>query len=260
MAALAVALAGIGSALGQQGGRDEPVTVFEHAGKKSGYLYATPETRTLQDDDDLNPGFVWVDIGKRIWSDGKSGRSCADCHGAPESMRGIGAAYPKISKETGRLFALEHQINYCRTERMKTDALAWESDDLLGITAFVMHQSRGLPVAVAIDGPAQPFFERGRDLYFVRRGQLNIGCYHCHVVNHGRRLRADLLSEGYVNGFPQFRLGWQHMGSVHGMMKTCYELVRAVPEPHGSDELTALQLYLAWRGNGLRVETPAVRR
>jgi sulfur-oxidizing protein SoxA len=244
----------------QHSGRDQPVPVFEQAGKKSGYLYATPETRKLQDDDDLNPGFVWVDIGKQMWSDGKSGRSCADCHGAPESMRGVGAAYPKVSTETGRLFTLEHQLNYCRTERMKAPALAWESDEMLGITAFVMHQSRGLPVDVATDGPAQPFFERGRELYFVRRGQLNIACYHCHVVNNGHRLRADLLSEGYVNGFPLFRLGWQHMGSVHGMMKTCYEMVRATPEPHGSDELTALQLYLTWRSNGLSVETPAVRR
>jgi sulfur-oxidizing protein SoxA len=249
-----------GAAPAQYSGRDEPVTLFDHAGKKSGYLYATPETRQLQDDDDLNPGFVWIDIGKRMWSDREFGRSCSDCHGAPESMRGVGATYPKVSKETGRLVTLEHQINYCRTERMKAPAFSWETDEMLGITAFVMHQSRGLPVAVAVDGPAQPFFEAGRQLYFIRRGQLNIACFHCHVVNNGNRLRADLLSEGYINGFPLFRLSWQHMGSVHGMMKTCYELVRATPEPHGSDELTSLQLYLAWRSNGLLIESPAVRR
>jgi L-cysteine S-thiosulfotransferase len=253
-------MAGTIAVQAQHSGRDAPVTLFEQAGKKSGYLYATPETRALQDDDDLNPGFVWIDMGRRMWSDARTGRSCADCHGAPESMRGVGAAYPKVSKETGRLFTLEHQINYCRTERMKAPALAWETDEMLGITAFVMHESRGLPVDVAVDGPAAPFFERGRELYFVRRGQLHIACYHCHVVNPGQRLRSDLLSEGYVNGYPLFRLGWQRMGSVHAMMEICYQMVRAVPEPHGSDELTALQLYLTWRSNGLAVETPAVRR
>jgi L-cysteine S-thiosulfotransferase len=242
--------------------RNEPVTTFEQAGKRSGYLFATPETRRLQDDDDDNPGFVWIQIGQRLWETrgGTEARSCADCHGAVESMRGVGTHYPKVSAETGRLFTLEHQVNYCRTERMKAPPLAWETDDMLGITALVMHQSRGLPLAVSVDGPAQPYFETGRQLYFVRRGQLNIACFHCHVVNHDNRLRADLLSEGHINGYPLFRLGWQRMGSVHGMMQVCYEMVRAIPEPHGSDELTALQLYLAWRGNGLLIETPAVRR
>jgi L-cysteine S-thiosulfotransferase len=230
--------------------------------KLSGYHFATPETRRLQDNDDDNPAFLWVDIGRRIWRErqGTEGLSCADCHGPPESMRGIGAAYPKISRDTGRLFTLEHQINYCRTERMKAPPLAWETDEMLGLSALVMLQSRGLPVAVEVDGPAARYFEEGRRLYYLRRGQMNIACYHCHVLNSGNRLRADLLSQGHVNGYPLFRLGWQHMGSVHAMMKICYELVRATPEPHGSEELTSLQLYLAWRGNGLPVEAPAVRR
>ncbi|MBI3706659.1 MAG: sulfur oxidation c-type cytochrome SoxA [Proteobacteria bacterium] len=239
-----------------------PVTEFERAGKISGYRFSTPETRRLQDHDDDNPGFLWVERGEAMWVEpaGADGKSCASCHGKAASMRGVGATYPKVSKETGRLFTLEHQVNYCRTERMKSAALVWNSDDLLAITAFVMHQSRGLPLAVATDGPAAPFFERGAELYRTRRGQLNAACEYCHVRNSGNHLRADLLSEGHINGFPLFRLGWQRMGSVHAQMETCYELVRATPEPYGSDELTALQLFLAWRSNGLLVETPAVRR
>ena len=30
-------------------------------------------------------------------------------------------------------------------------------------------------------------------------------------------------------------------------------------EPFGASDLTAIELYLAWRANGLKVETPAVR-
>ena len=36
--------------------------------------------------------------------------------------------------------------------------------------------------------------------------------------------------------------------------------VRAEPPPHGSDDHLALELYLAWRANGLAIETPAIRR
>ncbi len=41
-------------------------------------------------------------------------------------------------------------------------------------------------------------------------------------------------------------------------MEECYSQVRATSEPYGSDELTTLQLYIAWRSNGLLIETPAV--
>jgi sulfur-oxidizing protein SoxA len=35
--------------------------------------------------------------------------------------------------------------------------------------------------------------------------------------------------------------------------------VRAEPREIGAGEYVALELYLAWRGNGLPIETPAVR-
>jgi L-cysteine S-thiosulfotransferase len=123
-----------------------------------------------------------------------------------------------------------------------------------------MHQSRGLPMNVANDGPARPFFEEGERLYNTRRGQLNVACIHCHENNSGNMIRADLLSEGRANGFPLYRLKWQRPGSFDYRMEECYGQVRAEPEPYGSDELAKLQLYVAWRSNGLLVETPGVRR
>jgi L-cysteine S-thiosulfotransferase len=242
--------------------RSEPVREFEREGKRSGYLFATPETRAMQDDDFDNPAFLWVERGERLWTTvaGTANRSCQSCHGPAERMRGIGNTYPRVNRETGRLFALEHQVNYCRTERMGAPEFAWESDDMLGISVFVMHQSRGLPINVAIDGPARPFYEEGERLYSTRRGQLNAACVHCHEYNSGNSLRADLLSEGRATGFPLYRLKWQRLGSFHYRMEECYSQVRARPEPYGSPELTALQLFVAWRSNGLLVETPAVRR
>lgn len=244
------------------GFRSEPVTVFEREGKKSGFLFATPETQAMQQDDGENPAFLWVEHGEKLWAtpDGAAGKSCMSCHGAAASMRGVGATYPKVSKDTGKLTTLEHQINYCRTERMQATPFAWETQDMLGLSIFVMHQSRGLPMNVAVDGAAEPYFKKGDELYHTRRGQLNAACIHCHEMNSGNYIRADLLSEGRVNGFPLYRLKWGRPGSIHYRMEECYSQVRAIPEPYGSDELTTLQLYIAWRSNGLLIETPAVRR
>ena len=33
-------------------------------------------------------------------------------------------------------------------------------------------QSRGMPIDVAIDGPAASFWEKGKELYYMRVGQL----------------------------------------------------------------------------------------
>jgi len=48
------------------------------------------------------------------------------------------------------------------------------------MTALVRHQSRALPVAVALDGPARRFLERGKSLCHRRRGLLDLRCAHCH--------------------------------------------------------------------------------
>ena len=61
-------------------------------------------------------------------------------------------------------------------QRMHAPSYPYESDDLLALTTFVAFQSRGLPIDVRIDGPAQPFFAAGQALYEQRRGQLDLAC------------------------------------------------------------------------------------
>ena len=58
-----------------------------------------------------------------------------------------------------RLLNLEGRIQNCRVEHQKAEPLAYESQALLALTAVVAHQSRGLPLKVATDGPARPMFE-----------------------------------------------------------------------------------------------------
>ena len=55
--------------------------------------------------------------GEEIWNtvDGTAGKSCASCHGdAAESMKGVGAHYPKWDAKAKRPIDVELQINECR--------------------------------------------------------------------------------------------------------------------------------------------------
>jgi sulfur-oxidizing protein SoxA len=234
--------------------------------RRSGYTYLSEENQKLQDDDFSNPGMLWVERGQELWEQrqGTSQTSCAKCHAdASESMRGTHTRYPRFDSRRQKLMNLEQQINRCREEHMQAAAYPYESEDLLALSAFVSFQSRGLPIQaqqVQIDGPAKPFFEAGQAFFMRRRGQLDMACAQCHEEHAGLRLRGDVISQGQTNGFPIYRHTWQTLGSTHRMFAWCNTAIRAEPLAYGADEYVNLELYLAWRGRGLPVETPAVRR
>jgi sulfur-oxidizing protein SoxA len=230
---------------------------------RSGITFAGADVRAMQADDLANPALLWVERGEKLWNGaaGTSGKSCASCHGpAQSSMRGVAARYPKLDADANTVFDLEARIVDCRTRRQRAPALARESDDLLALTAFVAYQSRGVPLAVAIDGQARAAFERGREFYAQRHGQMNLGCTHCHDQNWGKRLLAETISQGHGTGFPAYRLEWQGVGSLQRRLRACLFGIRAEMPAPGAPELTDLELYLAWRAQGLPIEAPGVRR
>jgi sulfur-oxidizing protein SoxA len=264
------ALAGIATALVPlviwaavgAGADDEPARVLGAESMRSGREFLSPQMKAQQDDLAANPGMLWVERGAVLWNSpaGPSAKSCASCHGPVSAMTGVAVRYPAYDVGDRRVLNLEARIQSCRSEHQRAPALAYESDELLALTAVVAHQSRGLPVHVSIDGPARPVFEQGRTLYYERQGQLNLSCAQCHEQSWGKHLRAERISQGHANGYPAYRLEWQGVGSLHRRLRVCFQGVRAEPYPPGSPEFTALELFLAWRGQGLAVETPAVRR
>lgn len=239
-------------------GADSPL---EHI--YSGWRFRASETQSLQLDDFENPAFPAVDDGEALWAkvEGSEGKSCASCHNdAPTSMKGVRAEFPKWNAAANRPHTMETQINECRTDRMGADKWKWEAKQMLAMTAYVGLQSRGMPVKVDTKSAGMAEWStKGKELYYTRVGQLNMSCANCHEENYGNMIRADHLSQGQINGFPTYRLKWAGLGSIHRRFKGCMKNIRAKPYKRGSDEFTALEVYLASRGNGLSVETPAVR-
>jgi len=229
---------------------------------RSGITYASADVRAMQADDFGNPGMLWVTRGEKLWGTaaGRNGKSCASCHqDAIVSMRGVAAAYPRVDAATGRAINIEGQINTCR-ERQQAAPLRYESEELLALTAYVAHQSRGMPIVIADTAAARLHLDRGREIYYRRQGQMNLACTQCHEQNAGRKLLSETLSEGHGNAYPAYRLEWQSAGSLHRRLRACYYGVRAEMPDYGAAELVDLELFLARRARGLPVETPGVRR
>jgi L-cysteine S-thiosulfotransferase len=228
---------------------------------RSGFEFLTPDLQALQHDDFANPGMLWVERGERLWRQAGQGPACASCHrDAVKSMRGVAARYPSFDSESKRVISLEQRINRCRTQRQKAAAYPHESPELLALTVWVTYHSRGMPVAVNIDGPAAASYAEGRTFFYARRGQLDMACSSCHEQHVGARLRGETISQGQINGFPVYRQLWQALASAHRMFAWCNESVRAQPYAYGSQEYVNLELFVKSRGAALSIEAPAVRK
>ena len=229
----------------------------------SGYDFRKSMIRDVQDDDFENPGMLVADYGGELWEtvDGTAGKSLSEVFEqcAEVGVEKAGAIYPRYHEGQGKVMSLEQVINMCRETVMGAKPYKWEKKEMLGITSFVRMQSRGERVEVNVDGKAAKAFARGEEIYYKRIGQLDMSCAHCHEDNYGNYIRADMLSQGNINGFPTYRLKWNGVGSTHRRFRGCMKNIRAKPLPYGHDDYVALELYLAWRGNGLKVETPAYR-
>ena len=181
--------------------------------RRSGYDFMGRETRAMQDEDAANPGMLWVKDGEALWKTKAGAASCADCHGdARSSMRGVAARYPAFDAGLRRPVNLEQRINICRTEKQKTTPLAYESQGLLALSAYIGLQSRGMPIAIVVDENTKPFLDAGRETFQRRQGQLNLSCAQCHDDHWGKKLAGNVIPQAHPTGYPLYRLEWQGIG------------------------------------------------
>ena len=211
------------------------------AERKSGYEFMSRETRAMQDDEVTGPAVLTLLDGEALW--GKLG--CGTCH---TDMKGVAARYPAMVD--GKLTTLEQQV------RHRNPNLAYESRELLALTAYVARQSRGMPIDVK---PVQPNLDAGKAFFFRRQGQLNLACANCHDDNWGKKLGGTPIPQAHPTGYPVYRLEWQSVGSITRRLRNCLTGMRAELLPHGAPELVDLELYLMWRARGMKMEAPAVR-
>ena len=215
------------------------------AERRSGYEFMSRETKAMQDDEITGPAVLTLLDGEALW--GKLG--CAGCHkDAATSMKGVAARYPAMIG--GKLTTLEQQV------RHKNPELAYESRDLLALTAFVAKHSRGMAIEVS---EIKSNLEAGRAFFHRRQGQLNLACAQCHDDNWGKKLAGTPIPQAHPTGYPLYRLEWQGVGSLTRRLRNCLAGMRAELYPHGAPELVDLELYLMWRARGMKMEAPAVR-
>ena len=207
------------------------------------------------------PGMLWVLDGEALWAARRAQRTAP----APtatatrtQSMKGVAARYPAFDARAGVPVDLEAAINMCRTEQQKAPALAYESKELLALTAYVAHQSRGMPIESS-DDEARRSSTPGARSSSAARGSSICPAASATTTIGASSSPASPIPQGHPTGYPLYRLEWQTLGSLQRRLRNCMIGMRAEPYAFGSPEHVALELYLMWRARGLPVETPAVR-
>jgi sulfur-oxidizing protein SoxA len=203
-----------------------------------------------------------ISDGEEMWNTPfANGKTYADCF--PDGP-GVKAKYPHWDKERGMVVTLPLAINECR-EANGEEPLKYKKGPINDIVAYMAYESRGDIVNVEIpedDPRALEAYEKGKQFYFARRGQLNFSCASCHVGNSGTTLRTEILSPalGHTTHFPVYRSKWGAMGTLHRRFSGCNKQVRAKPFEAQSEEYRNLEYFLTYMNNGLELNGPGARK
>lgn len=214
-----------------------------------------------QEKEQFPPYEFALEAGKEMFATPfKNGKTYGDCF--PNKGIGIRQNYPYFDEKEGKVITLELALNRCR-EANGEPPVSYVKDEMASLTAYMAFTSRGKPFDIRIpdDPRALQAYQKGKEYFYTRRGQLNFSCATCHVQEPGERIRAEVLAPalGIMNALPIYRSEWSGMGTTSRRFVTCNSQTRAVPINPQDEEYRDLEYYLSYMSNGLPISGPGAR-
>jgi L-cysteine S-thiosulfotransferase len=208
------------------------------------------------------PYEIELEMGKKIWETPfKNGKTFASCfrNGGVK----IAQHYPYYDAATKEVRTIEMDINACLKKNGEEEYKNLGTGDMARVAAYFKSLSAGERVKLDLSSPgAREWYERGKQFYWARRGQLNFACASCHIESAGKWIRGDSLSAGLGHGvgFPVYRAKGGAIQTLHNRYRGCNRQVRAKPFGFQSPEYRALELYETYMSTGLPLVAPSYRR
>ena len=202
-----------------------------------------------------------VEKGKEMFAKPfKNGKTYGDCF--PNKGIGVRQNYPYFDTKSGKVVTLDVALNECR-EANGEKPFNYNKDDMAALTAYMAFTSRGKPMNIKIpdDPRALAAYNKGKEYFYTRRGQLNFSCASCHAQNPGNRIRTEVLAPalGILNAMPIYRSAWGGMGTTSRRLRSCNSQVRGVPLKAEDEEYRDVEYFLSYMANGLPISGPGAR-
>ncbi|HRJ52775.1 MAG TPA: sulfur oxidation c-type cytochrome SoxA [Candidatus Thiothrix moscowensis] len=208
-----------------------------------------------------------IDAGKKIWETPfKNGKTYADCMGDVKSVRG---KYPYYDAEKNTVVTMVGALDACKKTNDGEGFVNKEGKPFLNkgavaqLSAYVAMEGRGGKINLATpEGKGLEWYEKGKNFFYAKRGQLNMSCADCHVYNAGKMIRADLLSPamGHVTHWPTYRSADGEITTLHNRFMGCNTMVRANNFKAEGDEYKALEYFMTYMSNGQEWNGPGSRK
>jgi sulfur-oxidizing protein SoxA len=204
-----------------------------------------------------------VDRGEELFNQAfKNGNTYGSCF--ENDGIGIRQNYPYFDTGRNKVVTLEGALNDCRVKNGEKPLSYFKGKELAHVSAYMAYTSRGNKFNVQIPNNSEALnaYEKGKKLYFTKKGQLNFSCADCHVYQTGTKLRADIPSPaiGHPTHFPVYRSGMGRLVTLHERFAGCLNRIRAKSFKGGSDELNNLEFFTTFMSNGLEVNGPGSRK
>ncbi len=218
-----------------------------------------------QEIEEFPPYEIIVDKGEELWNTPfTNGKSYTDCFN--EKLENIRMQYPYVDEERDTVITLELAINLCRKKHGEKP-FKYKKGSIAYLSAYIAYHGRDKLFNVKVETKkAQKWYEKGRQLFYGKRGQLNMACADCHIYYSGQSVRSERLSPalGHSTGFPVMRSKWaatgEGIGTLHRRYAGCNKNIRAQPFKAQSPEYRALEFFESFMSNGLPLNGPSARK
>lgn len=232
---------------------------------------------------DGNPAELVSARGELLWKQkgGPKGATLERCDLGlgPGVVKGAYVQMPRYFADADQVMDFEARLVWCmqtlqgiaRADAVKKpySGAGERQTDIEAITAFVVEQSRGMPVAVP-QGHAKEreSFERGKQTFYMRGGPYDFSCATCHGVT-GQRIRLQDLpniagnkaeADRAFTTWPAYRVS---QGAVRTMQWRLYDCFRQQRWPElifTSPTSIDLITFLGVNASGAKMDSPAIKR
>jgi sulfur-oxidizing protein SoxA len=230
---------------------------------------------------DGNPADLWEARGEALWKEKRGPKAASleacDLGKGPGVVKGAYAGLPRWFADADRVMDLETRLVHCRVTLQgvtpeeatrRTFGDGEQRSDLEALAAWIVSESRGVPVHVALAHPKeQAALALGERIFFHRGGPHDFSCATCHAES-GKRIRLQDLpnltsapdARRAFATWPAYRVSQGELRTMQWRMNDCLRQQRFPELRFGSEGSVALITYLAKQAEGAPMDAPAIKR
>lgn len=231
---------------------------------------------------DGNPAELVSARGEGLWKQKRGPKQASleqcDLGKGPGVVKGAYAELPRYFADTGQVMDFEARLVHCMVTLQGMDRAAItkapfsrggeRATDIETLVAYVVEESRGMPVAIPQQHPEEvAAYRRGEQLFFYRGGPYDFSCASCHSSD-GQRIRLQDLpnltkkepAQRAFTTWPAYRVSQGALRTMQWRLYDCFRQQRFPELKYVSPASIDLITFLGVNASGGKMDSPAIKR